>query len=252
MGGGTDTPGDDLSPLASDAERGAEALTVLVPVYNEADNIRPLIAELERHVPPPFVVLVIFDFDEDTTAPVVRELARSRPWLRLLKNTVGPGVANALWAGFAAVQEGPVLVVMGDLSDDLSVVPKMLDLYRQGYLVVCASRYMKGGRQIGGPFFKRIFSRCAGLSLRYLAGFPTHDATNNFRMYDARLVQELRLESRQGFEVALELTAKAFRRGAPIAEVPTIWRERSRGASRFRLAKWLPAYLRWYRYALGL
>jgi dolichol-phosphate mannosyltransferase len=239
-------------PRAAGAAPGAAPLTVLVPVYNEADNIRPLIAELERHVPPPFVVLVIYDFDEDATAPVARELARSRPWLRLLKNTVGPGVANALAAGFAAVETGAVLVVMGDLSDDLSVVPNMLDLYRRGFQIVCASRYMAGGKQIGGPLLKRALSRFAGLLLHYLVGFPTRDATNNFRLYDARLVRELRLESRLGFEVALELTAKAFRHGAPIAEVPTVWRERARGASRFRLLKWLPAYWRWYCYALGL
>lgn len=76
---------------------------------------------------------------------------------------------------------------------------------------------------------KRTFSRAAGLSLHCLVGFPTHDATNNFRMYDAALVKELGLESRQGFEVALELTAKAFRRGVPIAEVPTTWRDRTQG-----------------------
>ncbi len=99
---------------------------------------------------------------------------------------------------------------------------------------------------------KRTFSRAAGFSLHCLVGFPTHDATNNFRMYDAELVKELGLESRQGFEVALELTAKAFRRGIPIAEVPTTWRDRSQGRSKFRLVKWLPAYLRWYTYALGL
>jgi glycosyltransferase involved in cell wall biosynthesis len=241
-----------LSPLASRAERGAEALTVLVPVYNEADNIAPLVSQLEQHVHEPFAVLVVYDFDEDTTVPVVRQLAASRPWLRLLKNTIGRGVANAVRAGFAAVETGPVLVVMGDCSDDLSIVANMLALYRQGYRIVCASRYMPGGRQIGGPLLKRTISRLAGLSLHYLVGFPTHDATNNFRMYDARLVRELGLESGQGFEIALELTAKAFRRKIPIAEAPTTWRERTVGASRFRLFKWLPAYFRWYRHALGL
>ncbi len=97
---------------------------------------------------------------------------------------------------------------------------------------------------------KRTLSRIAGLSLWYVIRFPTHDATNNFRLYDAALVNELGIESTGGFELALELTAKAFRRRAKIAEVPTTWRDRTAGESRFRLAKWLPKYLYWYSHAV--
>jgi glycosyltransferase involved in cell wall biosynthesis len=226
----------------------AEPLALIVPVYNEAENFPALVAQVERHVPPPFVLNVIYDFDEDTTVPVARSLAASRPWLRLVKNTLGRGVVWALRAGFQAVGRGPALVVMADLSDDLSIVPQMLALYRQGFQVVCPSRYMRGGRQVGGPRLKRWLSRAAGLSLRYVAGFPTHDATNNFRLYDAALVNELGIESTGGFELALELTAKAFRRGVKIAELPTTWRDRTAGESRFRLSKWLPKYLYWYAY----
>jgi glycosyltransferase involved in cell wall biosynthesis len=226
-------------------------LALVVPVYNEAENFPRLVAEVEQHVPPPFTLYAVYDFDADTTLPVARALAATRPWLRLIKNELGRGAVRALKAGFQAVGEGPALVVMADLSDDLSIVPRMLELYRQGYAVVCASRYMRGGRQIGGPLLKRWLSRWAGLSLRYLAGFPTHDATNNFRLYDAALVNRLRIESSGGFEVALELTAKAFRHGVPIAELPTTWRDRTAGESRFRLAKWLPKYLYWYGYALA-
>jgi hypothetical protein len=127
----------------------------------------------------------------------------------------------------------------------------MLRLYAAGYRVVCPSRYMPGGRQLGGPRLKGILSRMAGLSLYWLTGFPTRDATNNFRLYDAALVNELGIESTGGFELALELTAKAFRRGVRIAELPTTWRDRTAGQSRFRLLAWLPKYLRWYGYALA-
>jgi dolichol-phosphate mannosyltransferase len=194
---------------------------------------------------------VVYDFDADTTVPVARELAATRPWLRLVKNTLGRGVVWALRAGFAAVPDGPVLVVMADLSDDLCIVPKLLARYRQGYRIVCPSRYVLGGQQLGGPWLKRTMSRMAGLLLRCLVGFPTHDATNNFRLYDAALVRRLGIDSSGGFEVALELTAKAFRLGVPICEVPTTWRDRTAGESRFRLWKWLPRYGHWFLYALG-
>jgi dolichol-phosphate mannosyltransferase len=229
---------------------GARKLNLIVPVYNEAGNFPALVTEVERHIPPPYLLHMIYDFDEDSTVPVARALARTRPWLRLVKNDLGRGIVYAIRTGFQTVDSGPALIIMADLSDDLSIVPQMLDLFQQGNRIVCASRYMRGGRQIGGPRVKRLLSRIAGISLRYLARFPTHDATNNFRLYDAALVNELGIESRGGFELALELTAKAFRRGAKIAELPTTWKDRTSGQSRFRVLGWLPRYLYWYLYAL--
>lgn len=246
----TDRPRHDLIPPDEQLRRAGQALTLIVPVFNEAENFPALVAAIERDLPPPFRVLVVYDFDEDTTLPVARQLAASRDWLQLVRNDIGRGAANALRAGFRAAPPGPALVVMADLSDDLASVPAMLDLYRLGYGIVAGSRYMPGGRHHGGPLLKRSLSRAAGLSLHYLAGLPTRDATNNFRLYDADLVRQLGIESDAGFAVALELTAKAFASGVPIAETPTTWRDRSAGQSNFRLFRWLPSYLKWYRHAL--
>ncbi|HJZ58245.1 MAG TPA: glycosyltransferase [Gemmataceae bacterium] len=227
----------------------AESLSLIVPVYNEAENFPRLVREVERHVSRPFALYTVYDFDADTTLPVARELAQARPWLRLVKNR-GKGVVGALRTGFEVVGSGPALVVMADLSDDLSGVPRMLELYRAGARIVCPSRYCARGQQIGGPWLKKTLSRLAGMSLNLLVRFPTRDATNNFRLYDAALVNQLRIESTGGFELALELTTKAFRRGVKIAEVPTTWRDRVAGESRFKFRKWLPKYAYWYRMAL--
>ena len=116
-----------------------DTLSLIVPVYNEADNFPNLIREVERHIPPPFVLYTVYDFDADTTLPVAREFATSRPWLRLVRNE-GKGVVGALRTGFKVAASGPALVVMADLSDDLSGVPRMLELYRAGARVVCPSR----------------------------------------------------------------------------------------------------------------
>lgn len=234
-------------PAASSATN----LSLIVPVFNEHESFPKLIAEVEQHVPQPFRMLVIYDFDEDTTVPVAREYQTKRPWLELVRNDLGRGPANAICAGFAAAGEGPALVVMADLSDDLADIPRMLDHYNAGHRIVCGSRYMRGGRQIGGPRLKSLLSRTAGVSLYWLARFPTHDATNNFRLYDARLVNELGITSRRGFEIALELTAKAFAQGERIAEIPTTWTDRATGESNFKMWKWLPSYLKWYFYVLG-
>lgn len=222
------------------------ALNIIIPVFNEDRNFPKVYRTIREHLGREPHIIVVYDFDEDTTVPIVKELHEQDPRLTLLRNTLGRGPANALRAGFNSVQSGSVLVVMADLSDDLTDVPAIMELYQKGFDIVCGSRYMRGGRQIGGPFAKRILSRLAGLSLYYLRGIPTHDITNNFKLYDSRLLKRVTIESEMGFSIAMEITVKAFLMGRKISEVPTTWRDRTEGEAKFKLLKWLPQYLRWY------
>lgn len=224
-------------------------LTVVVPVYNEGGNLARWYAEAARFLPPGTAVRVVYDFEEDDTLPVVRELQESGAPVSPLRNE-GKGVLGAILTGLRSASEGPVLVSMADLSDDFSALPAMLDAYRAGADVVVASRYARGGRQIGGPWLKGQLARWGGRSLRWLAGFPVSDATNSYRLYDADLVRRTRIESTGGFEVGFELTLKAWIAGARIAEVPATWRDRTQGASRFDLRRWLPLYARLWLAAL--
>lgn len=109
---------------------------------------------------------------------------------------------------------------------------------------------MKGGQQIGGPRFKKFLSRTAGLSLYWIGALPIHDATNAFRAYRRTWLETVTIESTGGFEISLELTVKAKLAGKKIGEVPSTWRDRSAGESRFMLRKWLPKYLKWYMKAI--
>jgi hypothetical protein len=108
---------------------------------------------------------------------------------------------------------------------------------------------MPGGQQVGGPLLKSTLSRTAGRSLHLLTRIGTRDATNSFKAYDRQFVRDVGIHSRDGFEIGLELTAKARRLGRPVAEIPTIWLDRTAGESNFKLAQWIPHYLRWYRFA---
>jgi dolichol-phosphate mannosyltransferase len=233
----------------SKTRSGQPLLNIVVPVYNEAENFRPMYEEVEAKIKIPHRLIVVYDFDEDTTVPVAREIAKKDPKVELVKNTIGRGALNAVKTGFNHVKTGPVLVVMADLADDLKAVNDMYDHYLQGAHLVAGSRYMKGGKQIGGPLLKRTMSRIAGTSLHYLRGIPTHDTTNNFKLYDKKLLDNITIESKGGFEVAMEVTVKAFLMGATIKEVPSTWKDRTAGESNFKLWKWLPSYLHWYFYA---
>jgi dolichol-phosphate mannosyltransferase len=223
------------------------ALSVVVPVYNEGENVvSTLRGIIERSRTRPLEVLVVHDFDEDTTVPVVKRLQAELPEIRLHRNNLGRGVLNAIKSGLAGARAPYVLVTMGDGSDDAGDIDAMYALAVAGADVVAGSRYMKGGQQIGGPFVKRTMSRAAGLTLHWVAGIPTHDATSNFRMYSKRLLDKVTIESDGGFELGIELTVKAHLLGMRVAEVPTTWRDRTAGQSRFQLWRWLPRYMRWY------
>jgi glycosyltransferase involved in cell wall biosynthesis len=249
---------DEFFPMSSAAEPDAPetdgpspAVDFLMPVYNEGPNVARAVEELYAKVALPKRVLIVYDFDADNTVPVVQELMPRYPGLSLVKNTKGRGVLNAIRTGIEAARAEVVIVTMADLSDDIDVVPRMVEMIRDGgYDVVCASRYMQGGQQIGGPRLKKTLSRLAGVSLYHLGALPTHDATNAFRAYRRSVLQSIPIESTGGFEYSLELTAKAHAAGHRVGEVPSTWRDRSAGESRFKLRAWLPKYLKWYAYAL--
>jgi dolichol-phosphate mannosyltransferase len=224
-------------------------LAIVLPVYNEGEAVESVLRGLSAGVTTPHELVVVYDFDEDTTVPVVARLAAEIPGLRGLRNELGRGVLNAMKAGIAGTDAPYVLISMADGSDEPRVVDPMVGLARSGADVVSASRYMRGGGQIGGPRLKRLMSRAAGLTLHWFAGVPTHDPTNNFKLYSRRFLDAVTIESTAGFELALELTVKATLMGRPVAEVPTTWRDRTAGESNFKLRKWLPHYLHWYRVA---
>ena len=238
-----------VSPTAPASASAAPEVSIVLPVYNEGEAVEPVLRGLAAAVKTPRELVVVYDFDGDTTVPVIARLAPEIPGLRGLRNDIGRGVLNAMKAGIAGTTGPYVLISMADGSDDPAAVDQMVELAKGGADVVSASRYMKGGRQIGGPPLKRLMSRVAGLTLHWFARVPTHDPTNNFKLYARRFLESTPIESTAGFELALELTVKATLQKRKIAEIPTTWRDRTAGQSNFKLRKWLPHYLHWYRVA---
>ena len=221
-------------------------LSVVVPVFKEGEAVDPVLRALSAAIDAPHEIIVVYDFDEDPTVPVIERLHAELPTIRGLRNDLGRGVLNAMKAGITESRGAYVLVSMADGSDDPRVVDAMVALARDGADVVSASRYMRGGRQIGGPPLKRLLSRTAGLTLHWFGGVATHDPTNNFKLYSRRFLDATPIESEAGFELALELTVKATLARRHVAEVPTTWRDRTAGESNFKLRQWLPHYLHWY------
>ena len=163
-------------------------LSVVMPVFKEGEAVEPVLRAMTVAVSAPHEIIVVYDFDEDPTVPVIERLAAELPTIRGLRNDLGRGVLNAMKAGIAASSGEYILISMSDGSDEPHVVDSMVVLARDGADVVSASRYMRGGRQLGGPPIKRLMSRVAGLTLHWFAGVGTHDPTNNFKLYSLRML----------------------------------------------------------------
>jgi dolichol-phosphate mannosyltransferase len=225
-------------------------VSVVIPVYNEGANITRALERILREVLLPAEVLVVHDMPDDTTVPYAQEMAAHDTRVRTVLNTYGRGPANAIRFGIDAARAPVAVVTMADGCDDPRQIDELARLVDRG-VVVAASRYMPGGQQVGGPRFKRMMSRWAGRSLHLFARVGTRDATNSFKAYDTAFVREVGIESRTGFEIGLELTAKATRLRRPVAEIPTIWLDRQLGESNFDLGRFMPGYLKWYFFAYG-
>ncbi len=221
---------------------------IVIPVYNEGERVVQTLQELQSKLTVPYRARFVYDSDSDTSLPFLRDYIQKNNIHNIepFKNRYGRGALNAIKSGLENAEADYVLVTMADLSDDLAVVSSMVERMDRGADLVCGSRYMKGGRQVGGPFIKKNLSRFAGLSLHWLTGIPTHDISNSFKLYRRDLLQSIKIESVGGFEIGLEILVKTYIRGKKIEEVPTTWTDRAGGKSNFKLMKWLPLYMGWY------
>ena len=226
-------------------------VSVIVLAYNEGEAIVPCLERILSSVQLPCEVLVVYDSPDDTTVPWIEKCRLADSRVVPVLNLYGHGPARAIRSGFEQASADVAVVTMADGCDDPMQIDPLARLVDRGVAIAAASRYARGGRQIGGPLLKSSLSRLAGISLQLLARVGTRDATNSFKAYSTEFVRSVGIDSDAGFEVGLELVAKARRLRVPVAELPTIWLERSTGQSNFKLLEWLPHYLRWYLFAFG-
>src|SRR4051812_10280219 len=227
-------------------------LDIVIPVYNEGRNIVATLAGLAGALTTPARVLICYDHADDDTLPAIKGNPQAHAGLPVtFVRNAGRGAHSAVMTGFAASTAPFVLMYPADDHTNAPMLDPMMALAHGGCDIVCASRFMPGGAMVGCPPLKAALVRTANFTLRHLARLPATDASNGFRMFSRRVIDQIAVESDQGFCYSIELLVKAHRLGWTIGEVPVRWIERQHGASRFRVLKWLPAYLRWYGYAFA-
>jgi len=221
-------------------------ISIVIPAFMEDRYILKTLDRIASYVKSEFECLVVVDSLQDSTLPFVEQFREKDQRFKIVHNNVRTGPAFAIRTGISHSKGDVVVVFSGDGSDDASQIDLLASLVERGVSVASASRYAKGGQLVGSPLIKGLISRLAGLSLHYLLRFGTRDSTNNFKAYDSSFLHSIKIESEFGFELGLELTVKAWQQNLRIAEISTIWIERTEGVSKFPLLKSLKHYLKWY------
>ncbi|NER21278.1 MAG: glycosyltransferase [Symploca sp. SIO1B1] len=227
------------------------AIDIIIPVYNEGENIINVIEPLRCLVKTPFRILICYDYDEDNTLIALKEYQNAPLVDILLVKNQGAGVFGAVTTGIEHSSAPAVIIMPADDTFNAGIIDQMFHKFQEGCQIVAASRFIPGGCMEGCPWLKATLVRTAAFTLYYIARLPTRDPTSGFRLFSSKVLEQIEIESAEGWAFSLELLVKCHRRGWQIGEVPAKWFERTKGQSRFQVLKWVPLYLRWYFYALA-
>ncbi|MEX2158711.1 MAG: glycosyltransferase family 2 protein [Dehalococcoidia bacterium] len=234
-------------------------IVVVVPSYNERENIGPMIEALQAQfvsIAHEMHVLVVDDNSPDNTADVVREAAGRWPSVHLLSGEKrGLGVAYVRGITYALDELGAdaVMQMDADFSHDPADVPRLVAALDGGADFVIGSRYVKGGRAPADwGIVRRAISLAANLGARVIAGFyRIHDCTNGFRAIKGDLLRRIDLDRAPGgYVVLMYLIYQAMSHGAKVVEVPVVFSNRTRGESKLRASDAMEFFVNawWIRY----
>jgi len=209
--------------------------TIVVPTYNERQNIDTLIESL-LGAGPEIHVLIVDDSSPDGTAGRVEAVAASNPRVKLLKRPGKMGLGSAYIDGFKlALAEGAELLVQmdADFSHDPRYIADLLKAVEDNDLVI-GSRYVKGVNVVNWPMQRLLLSYFANVYSRIITGVPVHDVTSGFKCFRREVLEQIDLDSiiSDGYCFQIEMTFRSWRKGFRIAEIPIVFTERHSGTSK--------------------
>ncbi|MDA9697675.1 glycosyltransferase family 2 protein [Candidatus Pelagibacter sp.] len=225
-------------------------LEIIIPVFNEGENLIKVFDHLKLNVKNNFLVLLCYDNDNDDLFKNLELLKKKNVDFKLVKNKFF-GPCGAVKTGLLfSDTEIKIVYPVDDLING-KIIDSMIKKYEEGFDIVAPSRFMNGGSMKNCPLIKSILVRFASFTLFHLSSIPIEDASNGFRLFSNKIIKKFNIESELGFAYSLELLVKAHRYNYNIAQIPSSWEEREIGKSRFKILKWLKEYLRWYLYGLS-
>ena len=224
-------------------------LDIIIPVYNEDENIVKLLKLLDNEVICDFRVLICYDSESDKTLNYLKDLNIIKSEILLIKNPKqGPNLA--IIEGIKSSKSKIILIYMADDFENVKLINRMVNLIEEGNDLVIPSRFIIGGKMLGAVKIKEIVTRVGSNLVYYIARIPVKDSTNAFKMLSASTANKIKFDSTMGFTFALELVAKAHFLKLNIIEVPSTWIEIKNRKSNFKMLKWLPYYIYWLLYSM--
>ena len=224
-------------------------LDIIIPIYNEDENIVRLLKALEDEIVCNFRVLLCYDSESDKTLKYVKNTNIINKEILLIKNPK-QGPNSAIIEGINSSKSEILLIYMADDFEGVKLINNMIKLIEQGNELVIPSRFISGGNMLGANKIKKMITIIGSYLIFYLAGIPFRDCTNAFKMFSVGLKDKIKLDSTTGFTFALELTTKSYFSNLKIVETPSIWIESKNRKSNFKVYKWLPYYIYWLMYAI--
>ena len=211
-------------------------MTVVIPTYDECDNVQVLLPKLLA-LRPDLNVIVVDDNSPDGTGAIVEELAQAHPGrIGVIHGKRKQGIGRAYLAGFRLALDGssPLIAQMdADLSHGPDDLPRLLARAESADLVL-GSRYVPGGATSGWPWYRRFISRFGGYYARLVLGVPIADLTGGFKVYRRETLERIGLDAvrSDGYVFQIETTYRALRDGRSVVEVPITFHERVAGQSK--------------------
>lgn len=223
-------------------------LSILMPVLNEGVNLKIMLKILRATIEVPHEILIIYDSPDDDSIPVVKAMQPIYRHLKLVHNTFGRGIPNAIKSGVEAASGEYVLIIAADDIGPILAVDDMIYLMDKGCDFVSATRYAYGGRILGGFFISRLLSRIANRLFCIIVRSTLTDLTLGVKMFRSSIFDKFNIESKPiGWAVAFEMAIKAQVLGLKLGEVPIISINRFYGGkSSFRLGPWVIEYSKWF------
>ncbi|MGE3319429.1 MAG: glycosyltransferase family 2 protein [Candidatus Berkiella sp.] len=221
-------------------------LSVVIPAYNEANNLANLIPGLIAHLKQADIsheILVVNDNSSDNTEATLKSLMQDYPTLTYVNNAPPNGFGLAVRCGLQAFKGDAVVIVMADGSDSPEDVVRFYKKLQEGYDCVFGSRFMPGGKAVDYPFHKKIINRLANNFVRILFQFRYNDITNAFKCYRRHVIAGLNPLLAHHFNLTVELPLKAIIRGYRYAVIPNAWYNRKEGVSKLKIREMGSRYL---------
>ena len=223
-------------------------LDIIIPVYNEDENIVKILRLLESEVACNFRVLICYDNESDKTLKYLKDPNIIKNEILLVKNPK-EGPNSAIVKGINSSKAKIILVYMADDFENIKLINGMINLIERGNDLVIPSRFISGGKMLGAVKIKEIITRIGSYLIYYLARIPFKDCTNAFKMFSASVKNKIKFDSTTGFTFALELVAKSYFLNLKIVEIPSTWIEVKNRKSNFKILKWIPYYIYWLLYS---